>query len=80
MVVQIEKVIPYNRDDGEKDIDLKYPSETPGKDDMSWGRIWTEPTSDAGAQSAPEGRNLLTSTSQYRLPLGNHVFLDKLAP
>ena len=34
MVVQIAKVIPYNRDDGEKDIDLKYPSETPGKDDM----------------------------------------------
>ena len=34
MVVQVEKIIPYNRDDGEKDIDLKYPSETPGKDDM----------------------------------------------
>lgn len=34
MVVQIAKVIPYNRDDGEKDVDLKYPSETPGKDDM----------------------------------------------
>ena len=34
MVVQIEKVIPYTRADGEKEIDLKYPSETPGKDDM----------------------------------------------
>ena len=34
MVVQVAKVIPYTRADGEKDIDLKYPSETPGKDDM----------------------------------------------
>ena len=34
MVIQIAKVIPYTRADGEKDIDIKYPSETPGKDDM----------------------------------------------
>ena len=34
MVVQITKVLPYTRADGETDIDLKYPSETPGKDDM----------------------------------------------
>ncbi len=34
MVVQIMKVIPYTRADGEKDIDPKYPSETPGKDGM----------------------------------------------
>ena len=34
MVVHVERVIPYTRADGEKDVDLKYPSETPGKDDI----------------------------------------------